>query len=165
MLTAAKWTTVGIVLLLIPAMALWIRQGYRNIEFLQRFSSRANRASGDGQGLKGGAEAIAKWEFLIVIEWVTLGAVVLIGIFAFLAGAGRPWARIVCTLLMVFPIGVVVYGVVDDDSAESLWALVFLVPFVVPVLMWWLPGTSRGIRAKAASRMPSPVPPVPQHRY
>jgi hypothetical protein len=53
MLTAAKWTTVGIVLLLIPAMALWIRQGYRNIEFLNVFGGRAARASGDGQGLKG----------------------------------------------------------------------------------------------------------------
>jgi hypothetical protein len=65
---------------------------------------------------------------------------------------------------MVFPIGVVFYGVADDPE-DSMWALAFLVPLVVPVLMWWLPSTSRGIRVKAASRTPSPVPPVPQHRY
>jgi hypothetical protein len=163
MLTAAKWTTVGIVLLLIPAMALWIRQGYRNIEFFKRFQGLAARGTGDGQGLKGGADAIAKWEFLIVVEWFTLGAVVLIGIFALLAGAGRSWARVVCSVLMVFPIGVVVYGIVDGGG-DALWALVFLVPFVVPVVMWWLPSTSRGIRAKAARGIP-PVPPAPQYRY
>lgn len=163
MLTATKWTTVGIVVLLIPLMILWIMQGYRNLEFLRTFAARAAGNSGDGQGLKGGADAIAKWEFLIPLQWATLGAVVLIGISALLAGPARSWARVVCSILMVFPIAVIIFGVIDGGS-DGLWGLVFLVPFFVLVLMWWLPGTSRGLRAKVA-RQPPPVPPAPRHRY
>ncbi len=58
MLTATKWTTVGIVVLLIPLMALWIEHGYQNLAKLRRLSGRAAGSdSGDGLGLKGGAEA------------------------------------------------------------------------------------------------------------
>jgi hypothetical protein len=153
MLTAAKWTTVSIVVLLIPLMALWLMQGYENLNDLRSLSARAAGAnSGDGLGLKGGDEAIAHWEFLVVLQWATLVAVVLIGISAYLAGTGQSWARVVCTVLIVFPIGIVIFGVVDS-GARGLWGLVFLVPFFALVVLWWLPGTSRGIRAKVDSRV------------
>jgi hypothetical protein len=163
MLTATKWTTVGIVVLLIPLMGLWIMQGYRNLNGFRRLSGRvAGANSGDGLGLKGGAEAIAKWEFLIVLQWATLVAVVLLGIFALLAGAGQSWARILCTVLTVFPVAVIIFGVIDGGP-RGLWGLVFLVPFFALVVLWWLPGTSRGIRAKVDMRR-SPALTAPQHR-
>lgn len=152
MLTATKWSTVGIVVLLIPLMGLWLMNGYENIRDLRSLSARvAGVNSGDGKGLKGGAEAIAWWEFLVLVQWATLVAVVLLGIFAFLAGGGLSWARAVCTVLIVFPIAVIVFGVIDSGP-RGLWGLVFLVPFFVLVVLWWLPGTSRGIRAKGAVR-------------
>ena len=148
MLTTTKWITVGIVVLLIPLMVLWIRHGHRILEGLRSLAGRAAGAgSGDGKGLKGGAEAIAWWEFLVVVEWATLCAVVLLGICAFLAGAGQPWARIGCTILMVFPIGVIIFGVIDSGP-RGMWGLVFLVPFIALVVLWWLPGTSRALHAK-----------------
>jgi hypothetical protein len=157
MLTVAKWVTVGIVGLLIPLIILWIMHGYKNLEGLRRLSARvAGVNSGDGKGLKGGAEAIAWWEFLIVLEWATLAAVVLIGIFAFLAGVGQSWARIVCTVLMVFPVAVIIFGVIDSGP-DGLWGLIFLVPFIALVVLWWLPGTSRGLKAKAGVSAPQPV--------
>jgi hypothetical protein len=153
MLTATKWTTVGIVVLLIPLMGLWLMQGYENLNDLRSLSTRvAGANSRDGLGLKGGDEAIAHWEFLVILQWATLVAVVLIGIFAFLAGAGQSWARILCTVLIVFPIGIVIFGVIDS-GARGLWGLVFLVPFFALVVLWWLPGTSRGIRAKVVARV------------
>jgi hypothetical protein len=152
MLTTTKWLTVGIVVLLIPLMALWLMNGYANIRGLRALSGRvAGANSGDGKGLKGGAEAIAWLEFLVLVQWATLVAVVLLGIFAFLAGAGLSWARVVCTALIVFPIAVIVFGVIDSGP-RGMWGLVFLVPFLVLVVLWWLPGTSRGISRVAVSQ-------------
>jgi hypothetical protein len=152
MLTATKWTTVGTVVLLIPLMALWIMNGYKNLEGLRKLSGRvAGSNSGDGMGLKGGAEAIAKWEILVVVQWAALVVVVLLGIAALLAGAGRSWARILCTALIVSLIGVITWGVIDSGP-RGLWGLVFLVPFFVLAVLWWLPGTSGGMRAKAGMR-------------
>jgi hypothetical protein len=152
MLTATKWTTIGIVVLLIPLMGLWLMQGYENLNDLRSLSARvAGANSGDGLGLKGGDEAIAHWEFLVVLQWATLAAVVLIGIFAFLAGTGQSWARILCTVLIVFPIGIVIFGVIDSGP-RGMWGLVFLVPFIALVVLWWLPGTSRGMRARRSMR-------------
>jgi hypothetical protein len=148
MLTTTKWITVGIVVLLIPLMILWVMNGYRNLSGLRKLSGRvAGANSGDGLGLKGGAEAIAWWEFLVIVQWVTLGAVVLLGIVALLAGTGRSWARILTTVLIVFPIGVIIFGVIDSGP-KGLWGLVFLVPFGVLAVLWWLPGTTRGMRAR-----------------
>jgi hypothetical protein len=152
MLTATKWTTVGIVVLLIPLIALWIMNGYKNLKMLRSLSARvAGANSGDGLGLKGGDEAIAWWEFLVVLQWATLVAVVLLGIFALLAGTGQSWARILCTVLIIFPIGIIIFGVIDSGP-RGLWGLVFLVPFFALAVLWWLPGTSRGMRAKVGMR-------------
>jgi len=152
MLTMTKWLTVGIVVLLIPLMGLWLMNGYGKIRGMRALSGRvAGANSGDGKGLKGGAEAIAWLEFLVLVQWVTLVAVVLLGIFAFLAGAGLSWARVVCTVLMAFPIAVIVFGVIDSGP-KGLWGLVFLIPFFVFLVLWWLPGTSLGIKAKVAVR-------------
>jgi hypothetical protein len=148
-LTATKWISVGMVVLLLPLMALWIWQGHRNLEFLRAVAGTAEANSGDGKGLKGGAEAIAKWETLIVLQYATAGAVVLIGILALLAGAGMAWARVLCTILILGPIGVIVYGVIDSGP-EGLYGLAFLVPFILMQVLWWLPGTTRGLRVKAA---------------
>ncbi len=159
LLTTTKWLTAGIVVLLIPLMALWLMNGYANIRGLRALSGRvAGANSGDGKGLKGGAEAIAWLEFLVLVQWATLVAVVLLGIFAFLAGAGLSWARVVCTVLIVFPIAVIVFGVIDSGP-RGLWGLVLLIPFFVLVVLWWLPGTSRGIRTEVAVRSrPSATP-------
>jgi hypothetical protein len=139
---------------LIPLMVLWLMQGYDNLDDLRSLSRRmAGANSGDGKGLKGGAEAMAWWEFLIVLQWATLAAVVLIGFFALLAGIGQSWPRVVCTVLIVFPIAVIIFGVIDS-GAYGLWGLVFLVPFLALTVLWWLPGTSRGLRAKVALRTP-----------
>jgi hypothetical protein len=152
MLTASKWTTVGIVVLLIPLMGLWIMNGYKTVEGLRALSGRvAGSNSGDGMGLKGGAAAIAKSEFLLVVKWATLVAVVLIGFAALFASAGQSWARISCTVLIVSVIGVFIWGVIDSGP-RGLWGLVFLVPFFVLVVLWWLPGTSRGMRARQSLR-------------
>jgi hypothetical protein len=147
-LTAAKWTTAGIMALLIPLVILSIGHLQGNIAGLKRLGARvAGENSGDGQGLKGGAEAIAGLEVLIVVQWFTLGAVVLLAVLAFVAGAGQAWARIVLTVLVAFPVFVVVQNVVEGGS-DALWGLVFLVPFAVLLWMWWLPTTTRGMRAK-----------------
>lgn len=93
-LTVAKWVTVGVVLLLMPLMGLWIRHGYSVIDGLRRLGAIADAESGDDKGLKGGADAIAWWEFLVIVEWATL----------------------------------------------------------VVVVLWWLPGATRGLRAKAVMK-------------
>jgi hypothetical protein len=153
-LTTIKWITFGVVVLMLPLMVLLLMQGYKNLEFLRSYANLADAGSGDGKGLKGGDEAIAWWRFLIALEWATLGAVALLGIFAFVAGAGRSWARAVCTVLIVFPVAVIIFGVIDSGE-EGLWGLVFLVPFLAAGVLWWLPRTSGGLRARAARR---PVP-------
>lgn len=163
-LTVTKWVSVGLAILLLPLMVLWLMQGLDNLDDLRKLSAlAAGDGSGDGKGLKGGDEAIAWWEFLVVLQSVTLGVVVLIGILALIAGAGKAWARVLCTIMIFFPIGVIIFGVIDSGS-EGLYGLVFLVPFIVMLVLWWLPGTSRGLRAKAAARAPHP-PMAPQPQY
>lgn len=136
---------------MIPLMAFSLVRAYTIMRNLRALSSRvAGANSGDGKGLKGGADAIAKWEFLAALQWVTLVAVVLIGVFAVLAGIGWAWARVVCTILMVFPAAVVVFGAIDSGP-RGMWGLVFVLPFVALITLWWLPGTSRGLKAKKAA--------------
>lgn len=147
-LTAAKWTTFGIALLLLPLMGLWVRHGYDVLEDLRKLSALADTDSGDGKGLKGGDEAIAWWEFLVIVEWATLVAVVLLAIVAFVAGTGKAWARGVCTFLLLFPIGVIIFGVIDSGP-DGLWGAAFLVPFGVLFALWWRPATTRAMRVKA----------------
>lgn len=159
-LTVTKWVTVSIVVLLTPLMVLWVMQGQHNLDSLRELSARvAGDNSGDGQGLKGGAEAIEHWEMLVVLQYAMAAAVILLGVFALLAGAGQSWARVMCAILTIVLVGAVVWGVIDSGE-EGLWGLVFTVPFFVLFVLWLLPGTSRGIRAKVARRMPAaPVPP------
>lgn len=53
-----------------------------NVEFLEGYDDLASRGSGDGAGLKGGAsEAIATAKTNVIIGYVTLAAIVLLGVF------------------------------------------------------------------------------------
>jgi hypothetical protein len=138
-------------------MAFSLMRAYAITRGLRALSSRvAGTNSGDGKGLKGGAEGMEKWEFLIALQWVTLVAIVLIGLFAVLAGFGSSWARIVCTVLIVFPAAVVVFGAVDSGP-KGMWGLVFVLPFAALVTLWWLPGTSRALKARKARRRTVPT--------
>jgi hypothetical protein len=84
----------------------------------------------------------------VVIGYVTTAAVALIGITALVAGFGQQWARVLCALLLLGPMGVIVWGVASDGS-DALYALAFLVPFVA-LFALWLPGVSRGLAYKKA---------------
>lgn len=163
----AKWVTVVIAVLLVPLMGLWIMHGYGVLEDLRGLSVVAEANSGDGEGLKGGAEAIDWWEFLIVVEWATLVAVVLLAVFAFVAGTGLAWARVVSTFLVLFPIGVIIFGVIDSGP-DGVWGAAFLVPFGLLFVLWWRPGTTRAMRAKVAAKagnsQPAYYPPPPGWR-
>ena len=137
MLTATKWITMGITVLWIPFMIEWIARTYSALENIRRITTEIT-------GLRAAEASIARLEVVIVLLWATLGAVVLIGIAAFLAGAGKSWARTVCTVLTIFPVAAIIQ---DAIRAIAWWGLILLVPFLVLVVLWWLPGTSRGIRA------------------
>jgi hypothetical protein len=60
-----------------------------------------------------------------------------------------------CVLLLLGPMGVIVWGVADDGS-DALYALAFLVPFVALLVLWCLPGVSRGVRGNAVAGAPVP---------
>jgi hypothetical protein len=137
MLTATKWITMGITVLWIPLMIDWIARTYSALENIRRITTEIT-------GLRAAETSIARLEVAIVLLWATLGAVALIGIAAFLAGAGKSWARTVCTVLTIFPVAAIIQ---DAIRAIAWWGLILLVPFLVLVVLWWLPGTSRGIRA------------------
>jgi hypothetical protein len=140
MLTATKWTTMGIMALWIPLTIDGIVGVYSALEHIRRIGAEIT-------GPSAVEASIARLEVVIVLLWATLGAVVLIGIAAFLAEPGKAWARIVCTVLTIFPVA----AITQDAIRSTVWLLlIFLVPFLVLVVLWWLPGTSRGIRAVSA---------------
>ena len=147
MLTTITWLTVVVSSLLTVAGVFWIRFLHDSLAFLEHYSAKADEASGDGKGLKGGTEAIASAEVNVVIGYSTVAAIVLLGVLALCAGAGVRWARVCTAILMAGPIGVVVYGVADGGS-ESLWALSLLTPFVTLAVLWCLPGVTRAMAVK-----------------
>lgn len=151
MLTVVKWVTVVLSALLTVACVFWVDAMHQKKEYLEQFKDLADRDSGDGKGLKGGEEAIASAEADIVIVTATLAAVALLGVMALLAGFGLRWAHVLTVFLTLGPMGVVVYGVVDGGS-DSLYALVFLVPFIALTVLWCLPGTRRGMAVRRARR-------------
>lgn len=147
MLTTVTWLTVVVSLLLTAAGVFWIRFLHHSLAFLEHYAAKADHASGDGKGLKGGAEAIASAEANVVIGYSTVAAIVLLGVLALCAGAGLAWARVCTAILMAGPIGVVVYGVADGGS-DSLWALSLLTPFVTLAVLWCLPGVTRAMAVR-----------------
>lgn len=150
-LTVAKWITVTVSVLLTGLAVLWVMQLRHNVEFLEGYKNLADRGSGDGQGLKGGEEAIAHAETSVLIGYVTLAAIVLLGICALIAGTGQQWARVLTAILTLGPMGVVVFGALEGGS-NTMYALVFLIPFIGLLVLWCAPGVSRGIAAKRAAR-------------
>jgi hypothetical protein len=136
-LTVTKWLTVGLSTLLLGLGGVWIRQLHYNLEFLQRYEGYLDDPDA----------AYARAEQNIVIGYVTVAAIALLAICALCAGLGQRWARVLCVLLLLGPMGVIVYGVVDD-GADSLYALAFLVPFGVLLVLWCLPAVTRGLMAK-----------------
>lgn len=150
-LTVAKWITFVVSVLLTGLAVLWVMQLHHNVEFLNRFDRMADAGSGDGKGLKGGADAIANAERNVIIGYVTLAAIALLGVFALIAGTGQQWARVLTAVLTLGPMGVVVYGA-QEGGSNTMWALVFLIPFIALMVLWCLPGVSRGLAAKRAAR-------------
>jgi hypothetical protein len=53
-------------------------------------------------------------------------------------------ARIACTVLTIFPVAAIIE---DSIHAIAWWGVILTIPFLVLLVLWWLPGTSRGIRA------------------
>lgn len=152
MLTVAKWITVSLSLLLTAASVLWVIQLQHNVEFLEHYKGLADKGSGDGQGLKGGSEAIANAERNVLIGFSTLAAIALLGVFALLAGIGLRWARVLTTILTVGPMVVIVYGALEGGS-KTAFAFSFLVPFIALTVLWCLPGVTRGMAVKRARRV------------
>lgn len=142
MLTATKWITVSVSVLLIGLCVFWVRQLHINVEFIEHYSSAGAGFSED---------AIPNAERNVVIGYVTTAAVALIAITALVAGFGQQWARVLCMILLLGPMGVIVWGVASD-SPDALYALAFLVPFIALLILWCLPGVSRGIAYKRARR-------------
>ena len=151
MLTTITWLTVVVSLLLTVAGVFWIRFLHHSLAFLRHYAAKADHASGDGKGLKGGADAIAGAEANVVIGYSTVAAIVLLGVLALCAGAGWAWARACTAILMLGPVGVVIYGVADG-GAETLWALSLTVPFVTLAVLWCLPGVTRAMAVKRRRR-------------
>lgn len=141
MLTVTKWITVVVSALLTGVAVLWVRGLHNSVKFLEAYKN----------ALDDPAEAIANAERNVVIGYVTLAAIALIGVTALVAGFGQQWARVLCALLLLGPTGVIVWGVVDGGS-DSLYALAFLVPFVTLLILWCLPGVSRGLATKRSAR-------------
>jgi hypothetical protein len=137
-LRVTKWMTIGIVVLWIPLIIDWIVRTYAALAGIRRIAAEIAGVSSVE------ATSIARLEFMVVLLWATPGAVVLIGIAAILAAAGKSWARIVCTVLTIFPVAAIIE---DSIRAVAWWGVILTVPFLVLVVLWWLPGTSRGIRA------------------
>ncbi|MCT2582724.1 hypothetical protein [Actinophytocola gossypii] len=167
MLTTTKWITVVVSVLLTAVATLRVVQMHDNVKLLERYDGVASRASGDGKGLKGGAEAIAYNETLIIVMYVTVAAIALLGVCALLTATGRQWPRVLCVLLMLGPMGVVVHGALEGGS-NTMWGLVFLVPFLALMVLWCLPGVSRGLAVKRAARarpMPPPAAWQPRHPW
>jgi len=142
MLTVIKWVTVGVSVLLTGLAAMWVVQLNANVDFAKNYAGM----------LDDPAKSLATAERNVVIGYVTLAAIALIGVTALLAGLGQQWARVLCTVLLLGPMGVIVYGVVSDGP-EALFVLAFLVPFATLLVLWCLPGVSRGLRHKKAARM------------
>jgi len=160
-LTVTRWITVVVSALLTAVATLRVIQMHDNVEFLERYDGMASRASGDGKGLKGGSEAISHTETLIVVMYVTVAAIALLGVCALLTATGRQWTRVLCVVLMLGPMGVVVHGALDGGS-NTMWGLVFLVPFVALMILWCLPAVSRGLAVKRSARArPAPHHPGP----
>lgn len=141
MLTATKWITVSVSVLLTGLCVFWVRQLHVNVEFIEHYS----RA---GAGFS--ENAVPNAERYVLIGYVTTAAVALIAITALVAGFGQQWARVLCMLLLLGPMGVIIYGVATDDDAQ--YALAFLVPFIALLILWCLPGVSRGIAYKKARK-------------
>jgi hypothetical protein len=141
MLTVTKWITVGISVLLLGLGVLWVRQLHTNVKFLEAYRGV----------LDDPAKSLANAERNVLIGYGTLAAIALIGITALVAGFGQRWARVVCMLLLIGPMGVIAYGAVDG-GADSLYALAFLVPFIALLVLWGLPGVTRGLAVKRARR-------------
>jgi hypothetical protein len=141
MLTVTKWITVGISVLLLGLGVLWVRQLHTNVKFLEAYRG----------ALDDPAKSLANAERNVLIGYVTLAAIALIGVTALVAGFGQQWARVVCMLLLIGPMGVIAYGAVDG-GADSLYALAFLVPFIALLVLWGLPGVTRGLAVKRARR-------------
>jgi len=140
MLTATKWITVSVSVLLTGLCVFWVRQLHVNVEFIKHYS-RAGFSE----------NAIPNAERYVLIGYVTTAAVALIAITALVAGFGQQWARVLCMLLLLGPMGVIVWGVASDGS-DALYALAFLVPFIALFILWCLPGVSRGLATKKAAR-------------
>lgn len=138
-LTVTKWITVSVSLLLTGVCVFWVRQLHINVEFIEHYDGVADFSD----------EAIPNAERNVVIGYVTTAAVALLGITALVAGFGQQWARVLCMLLLLGPMGVIVYGVASDGS-DALYALAFLVPFIALFILWCLPGVSRGLAYKKA---------------
>ncbi len=153
MLAVIRWTTVGFALLLILLMTQRITVAFIGLEIDRLMTSMViGVGSVDGATVNASeghvaAAARAWWEFLIALQWVTLGAVALSGIFAFLAGPRKPWARAACTVLML---GSSV-GFVVDAVNTNLRGMIVIVPFLTLVVLWWLPETSRGLSPMSRS--------------
>lgn len=150
-LTVTKWITVVVSVLLTAVSVLWVMQLQHNVDFLEHYTDLADKGSGDGQGLKGGEDAIAKAETNVVIGFATLVAIALLGVFALLAGLGLRWARVLTAILTAGPMVVIVYGALDGGS-ETGFAFSFLVPFIALTVLWCLPGVTRAMTAKRARR-------------
>ncbi len=141
LLTVTKWITVGVSVLLTGLAVLWVAQLHRNVDVL----------AAHGGLLDDREQSIARAETHVVIAYTTLVGIALIGVAALLAGTGQRWARVLCVLLLCGPMGVIVYGVVDGGDS-ALYALAFLVPFGALLLLWCLPGVSRGLAVIRARR-------------
>ena len=135
--TVTTWITVVVSVLLTVLCVFWVRQLQVNVAFIEHHDGVAGFSE----------EAVPNAERYVVIGYVTTAAVALIGVTALVAGFGVRWARVLCVLLLLGPMGVIVWGVADDGP-DALYALAFLVPFIVLVVLWCLPGVSRGLAYK-----------------
>ncbi|MDQ3785755.1 MAG: hypothetical protein M3422_00745 [Actinomycetota bacterium] len=139
LLTVTAWITISVSVLLTGVCVFWVRQLRVNVEFIAHYDDVAGFSD----------DAIPNAERYVVIGYVTTAAVALIGVTALVAAFGQQWARVLCMLLLLGPMGVIVWGVASDGS-DALYALAFLVPFVVLFVLWCLPGVSRGLADKKA---------------
>ncbi|WP_020663260.1 hypothetical protein [Amycolatopsis benzoatilytica] len=88
--------------------------------------------------------------------WLVIG-VVAVASAAFVLAA-RNWARIVLTVFAVFGIGLALRDLIDLDPAllrafDAVAAICLLVALVVQ----WLPGANRAVRARKTAQAPAPA--------